>query len=92
MIIVKVELHSARTGAIKVLSCMRISRTRTGSTVPGKTSDLKAGHNDYEGTVLRSPKFELAVRVGSVYGHRSQVEPVWTLIASMLLSMGYGGP
>ncbi len=92
MIVIRVELHSARTGAVKTLSCMRINRTRTGSTIKGKTPDLRAGHNDYEGKVLRAPKFNMVVREGSVHAYRSQVEPVWTLIASMLLNMGYGAP
>jgi hypothetical protein len=81
VIVVKVELWSAKTGKITELARMHISRVRTG----------EHGHNDYETQVLRKPLFKSVTRSTFVNGHRSLVEPVWTLIASALGGMGYMG-
>lgn len=91
MIIVKVELHSARTGKVKMLAKMHMSNTGNVYANRSRQGD-NSNMADYDGAVLRAPKFERPTREAHVYGHRKQTEPVWTLIAHMLMNMGYGAP
>lgn len=80
MIIIRVEVHSAKTGEITEIARMKVVNT-------GTSKSLKLG--DYEGYVFRKPTFSHRVRKGSVKGHRRQDLPVWNLIGKMLKSMGY---
>ncbi len=82
MLIIRVELHSARTGKVTELARMKIARVVT----------HEKGINDYDADVLRKPLWQHATRSVTVLRHRAQVEPVWTLICSALNQMGYGAP
>lgn len=88
MIVVRVELWSARTGERTELARMRISNdggltaqdpargTYNGETLKGRSAAaLDAGH---------------VQRRGKVSDWRRQDQHVWNLVARMLASMGYG--
>lgn len=81
MIVVRVELHSAKTGEVKELARMHIANT-------GQHTDPKLG--DYLGQVLRAPAFDKSSRYGVVEKHRRLTLTVWHLVAKMLINMGYG--
>lgn len=80
MIVIKVELHSAVTGEISQLGQMIISNDRTGTD----------NSMNYNGRVMRKPKFLLTTKRGRVENHPRKTEVIWVLIARMLKSMGYG--
>jgi hypothetical protein len=88
MIVVRVELHSARTGRVRELARMVIDNiggtAATGDyrcrTLRGRTrSDLDAA--------WRSRKF---TREGGVTGHKRLALHVWHLVAKALSNMRYG--
>ena len=84
MIIVRVELHSARTGEVTELARMHISNI-------GGTNTLR----DYACETLRG-RSRAALdrrevqRHGKVLGHQSLALHVWNLVAKALAGMGYG--
>lgn len=82
MIVIRVELHSARTGKIKEIARARISRIYSRDTLA----------HDYEAIILRAPTFKLHTRSAIVVKHKALDHPVWTLICSALNLMGYGAP
>ena len=79
MIIITVELQSARDGRREKLGEMHIANDGTGS-------DAVA---HYDGRVLRKPTFDTITKVGKVMNHRRYNHTVWHLIAKMLRTMGY---
>ena len=81
MIIVRVELHSAKTGNVKELA--RLSITNTGKNLNHPVE------GDYTAKVYKAPKFQAVIRRGELFRHRRQSKSVWTLIGKMLKSMGY---
>lgn len=80
MIVVKVELWSARTGKVSTLGIMRISND-------GTSRDEEIGN--YMGHVMRKPTFTSITRTGIVEEHRRKSYPIWFLVAKMLRNMGY---
>ena len=80
MIVVRVELHSARTGQVTQLARMDLSNV-------GTSTDGRVGN--YHGRVRRRPGFTQVTREGEVMGHRRRDLTVWTLLRKMLENMGY---
>jgi len=85
MIIVRVELHSAITGAVTELARMQVANTGTGSDRIG----------DYDACTYRGRNAETlsrgqVQRRGQVIGFPRQALHVWNLIADALANMGYG--
>lgn len=80
MIVVRVELWSARTGKKTVLGQMNIAHVR---------SNEKGTVADYHGEVMRKPDFQTATREAEVAGHRRHDLVVWVLVRRMLERMGY---
>ena len=86
MIVVKVELWSAITGAKKELARMHISNT-------GESPSPKLG--DYDGKTFVGRSTEALDRrnvshLGKVRGYRRLDRHVWNLVGLMLKDMGYG--
>jgi hypothetical protein len=84
MIVVRVELWSAITGAKTEIARMHIANDGTGT----------EGVGNYTGVVFRgrsssSLDAEAEGRSGRVVGHRRKTEHVWALVAKMLSAMGY---
>lgn len=79
MIRVTVELISARTGKTTMLGLMDISNDGTGTPTQGH----------YNGRVMRKRTFAKITREGRVENHNRINKPIWTLIAKMLINMGY---
>lgn len=83
MIIVKIELHSARTGQVTQLGEMRLSNNN-------QTSREKPTHGSYRVEVFRKPKFDKVTRDTEVedstlieeWPRKSKV--VWQLIQKAL--------
>lgn len=86
MIVVKVELHSAITGAISNLGTVIIHNVG-GTKNKGNYSavSFKRGHDPVAANSLRKNK----VRDGRVEGHNRLSEPVLNLVSKALRSMGY---
>ena len=80
VIVIRVELWSARTGRKTTLGLMKMSNYGCNET--GEVCD-------YHGEVMRRPKFERVTREGHVEGHRRNTYTVWTLLRRMLEDMGY---
>lgn len=88
MIIVRVELHSARTGDVTELARMKIANI-------GGTDDVcDYGCCTYYGRgekmLTRSMQQKRVSKTGKVEGHRRKQLHVWHLVLKALLSMGYG--
>lgn len=86
MIVVRVELWSARDGSRRELARMRIAND-------GQSVDVRRGDYLGETFVGRSSRvldFENVSRRGVVRGWRRQDLHVWNLVAGMLGAMGYG--
>lgn len=90
MIVVRVELWSARTGQRTELARLRIAND-------GEATSANVRFGDYVGETLRG-RSEAALdkgavqRTGRVVGHPRLSLHVWHLVARMLVAMGYGGP
>lgn len=85
MIVVRVELWSARTGQKTELARMHIYNDETGGTF----------HRNYKGRSLRGRSTKdldknIVQRTGEVKNHPAVAKHVWNLVAKMLSSMGYG--
>lgn len=86
MLVVRVELHSAITGQVTELSKVVICND-------GTSHDVRYGN--YYGYVIRkggklnNKKAILKGRRGEVKGHARLREPVWSLVAKVLKSLGY---
>jgi hypothetical protein len=84
MIVVRVELWSARTGERKELARMRISNNATGTVrrrnYCGET---------FVGRSARALDRETVQRRGTVTDFTSLDLHIWNLVAAMLASMGY---
>jgi hypothetical protein len=80
MIVVTVELWSAKTGKKTEIGKMHISNI-------GVSEDMRVG--DYSGTVMRKPDFKRVTKHGSIKGHRRLDQPIWNLVRKMLANMGY---
>ena len=80
MIRITVELLSARDKSRnKVLAVMQIANDGTGN----------HDKSSYDGRVLRAPNFVHTTREGRVEDYNRNANPVWVLIAKMLIKMGY---
>ncbi len=86
MIVVKVELHSARSGEITELARMNICNAGMSSGSPSVC--------DYTVETLRGRSTEelnkqVKQRAGTVLGHRRLALHVWVLVCKALIAMGY---
>ena len=84
MIIVRVELHSAITGAVTELARMRICNDGSGS----------ATHGNYSGSTFRGrdkAALDRAIvsRSAGLSDYPRQSQHIWNLVARMLQRMGY---
>lgn len=80
MIVIKVELHSARTGKVSQLGEMHICND-------GTSTDPAIGN--YESRVMRKPDFRTVTRHGKVSHWRRNDKTIWHLIGALLTNMGY---
>lgn len=85
MIVVRVELWSARTGERTELARMRISNDGAGT--PRVADYFGATHRGRSAAVLDRGVVQ---RSGVVEGFPRQSLHVWHLVARMLAAMGYG--
>lgn len=85
MIVVKVELHSARTGLTTELGRMLISNDGTGTTTTGNydVRVAKKGVTDNQ-KIRQKPQ-----RQGRVVGHKRQSLSIWSLVARALQSVRF---
>lgn len=84
MIIVRVELHSARTHEITELARMRICN----ESGDGNKRDYSV--LTYFGRGKAQLDQKRPAHVGDVKGHRAEAEHVWNLVAKALKVCGYG--
>ena len=87
MIVIKVELWSARTGAIQELARMHIVNDET-------TTLTNPNLGDYIGKTFRGRNKETLDKLtvshhSIVLGWRRQQYHVWNLVSKMLIQMGY---
>jgi hypothetical protein len=71
MIIVKVELHSARTGKVTEIGRMKLCN------LGGKMDDTRA---DYSVEVMRRGTTDYVQRTGTVEKYARQSYPIWELV------------
>ena len=81
MIVVRVELHSAKTGNVKEIARLSITNT-------GKNPNHPA-EGDYQTKVYKAPNFQAVIRRGEIFRHRRQSQSPWTLIGKVLKNLGY---
>ena len=81
MIVVRVELWSARTGKVSTLGVMKIANDGT---------EGNGDHGCYDGKVMRKPEFTDATRRGRLVHWPRRSKTIWHMVAAMLESMGYG--
>lgn len=88
MLVVKIELHSANTGAITEIANMVIANDGTGSVKKGNYwgKTFKKGHSYYTEYDKEKPQ---VLKEGSVKDYSRNDLHVWNLVARMLQSMGY---
>jgi hypothetical protein len=82
MIVVSVELHSARTGE-KILLGQTIIHN-VGGTADSGDYEVKVGHKNNVGDLRKI--FHKPLRTGSVIGHARLSANIWTLVAKALCS------
>lgn len=80
MIVVKVELHSAKTKKITKLAEMRIINDGTSG---------RAMRGNYDAHVLRKPDFMRITREAHIDDWPSVQRTIWHLIGAFLKNMGY---
>lgn len=86
MIVVKVELHSARTGDVTELGKMIIANDGTQGNGSVGDYDVKVGRKGQTDIQL----WQKPQRVGKVLGHRRLALSIWTLVAKALHTVGHG--
>lgn len=79
MIIVRVELHSARTGEVKEIGRMKISNDGTGTDALGS----------YYVSLLRRGTLDTVQRDGRVENHHRKADSVWWLVGKALKAVGF---
>lgn len=77
MILVRVELHSARTGKVTELGRMHISNVGTGT----------AERGNYRIEVMRKGSQDRVQRAGAVLGYPRLSYPVWELVRRALAAV-----
>jgi len=82
MIVVKVELHSARTGEVSEIGRMLVINDGSGSLEKG----------NYLIRLLRRGSTSKVQREARVTGHARQSYSVWVLVAKALWAVGFGSP
>lgn len=80
MIVVKVELHSAVTGAVTEIGRMVISNDGTGTSNRG----------NYDARLMRRGTVDRVQRRGRIEGYPRKSLSVWTLVARALQAVGFG--
>lgn len=85
MLVIKVELHSAKTGQVTEVARMVIANDGTGTMTRG----------NYWGRIYRKgsklfPLDKNVIRRGRVDNYPRFAESVWVLVAKMLEDVGYG--
>jgi hypothetical protein len=88
MIVVRVELWSARTGQVTELARMGIDNVSGGGNVRDYRCRTWRGRS--AAALDRAMQLGTVQRQGRVDGHRSLDLHVWYLVAKALLGMGYG--
>lgn len=89
MIVVKIELHSAITGAVSEIGRMEICNDGSSENRQVGHYDGTAHESDFSGVVRRKPDFKVTTRRGRVTNYRRLDKPIWSLVARMLASMNY---
>lgn len=88
MIIVRVELWSAKTGGVTELARMKIAHAGGTDDVCDYSCCTYYGRG--EKTLTRAMTQKRFSKTGKVEKHRRKQLHVWNLVAKALLSMGYG--
>lgn len=88
MIVVRVELWSARTHKITELARMRIANVGGSATTGDYESATYFGRG--RDKLDKAMKADRTTRKGMVEGHPRLREHVWHLVAKALRAMGYG--
>lgn len=88
MLVVKVELHSAITGAVSELGRLIISNDGKSMARSVGNYDVRLGRKGAaeNHAILTKPQ-----RQGRVEGHARLSAPVWSLVAKALASIGFRG-
>lgn len=86
MVVVRVEMNSAVTGAVREIARMTIANV-TSDDIHVKS---KGQVGDYRARILRAPKFERTTRDSAVTNYRRLARPVWDLVCLALKNAGYG--
>ena len=84
MIIVRVELHSAKTGKVTELARMCMANSDTGTETHGNYHG-----STYVGRDTAALNRRQVSRQGTVEGYARKQLHVWNLVNRMLTSMGY---
>jgi hypothetical protein len=87
MLIVRVELWSARTGQVTELARMGIDNV--GGDFEKRDYRCRTWRGRDKDALTKSMKNESTTRTGSVRGHPSPKLHIWYLVAKALRSMGY---
>jgi hypothetical protein len=87
MIIVRVELWSARTGRITELARMGIDNI--GGTLEKRDYNVRTWRGRSAASLNKSMLAETTTRKGKVVGHNSEAVHIWYLVGKALKSMGY---
>lgn len=85
MLVVKVELHNANTGEVSEIGRAVIANDDTGTSRAGNYDVKQRDGEPSNAAIWTQPD-----REGRVEGH-PRAEPVWSLVAKALKSVGFGG-
>lgn len=86
MLVVKVELHNANTGEVSEIGRVVIANDDTGTLRTGNYDVKQRDGEPNNAAIWTQPD-----REGRVEGHSRLTEPVWSLVAKALKSVGFGG-
>lgn len=98
MIVVRLELHSARTGQIEDLGQIIIANTGTGTRTKGNYEVrqsrkgkpfVKMPEGKIDTSAYDSEAYSKPVRGGLVGGHARLSKPVWNLVFKALKALGH---
>jgi hypothetical protein len=87
MIIIRVELWSARTGQITELARMGIDNI--GGTLEKRDYNVRTWRGRSKVSLDKSMCTETVTRKGKVLGHNSEAVHIWYLVGKALKAMGY---
>lgn len=87
MIVVRVELHSARTGKVSELARMHITNVTPTERIVSPRHDYRG--ETFHGRSTRKLNMRSIQRVGRVGNYPRERVHVWNLVTGMLAAMGY---